>query len=275
MKGAPQLSYVIAHAQNVSSCFARAPLCAGELVQCACAFATRSRLDIMSDGSLRQRVLSTTNLLLDAVDKLENSSNEQESSSNMCGGSSGSVRGNFTDRPLTSTSTVRDNRPSSSSLGTSTPSTNSAGSVHAELSHLFSWNSASRLGKRSKTRNRCQSQALGVSKKKKLKSWTHTYICLASVAHKWIPDASERTSLKLAGLGEKKLSVFAYGTGSELQDDLFREFPKLASGGGFDLLHAPDTGSRELVTIEMPHDGYSVEYLQAVVKSAKNYALDE
>jgi hypothetical protein len=50
-----------------------------------------------------------------------------------------------------------------------------------------------------------------------------------------------------------------------------REFPKLANGGGYELLRAPETGSRELVVIDIPHDGYSVEYLQAVVKSAKVY----
>ena len=36
-------------------------------------------------------------------------------------------------------------------------------------------------------------------------------------------------------------------------------------------MRAPETGSRELVVIDIPHDGYSVEYLQAVVKSAKVY----
>lgn len=96
-------------------------------------------------------------------------------------------------------------------------------------------------------------------------------MCFAKVSHKWIPDANERTALKLAGLGEKKFSVFVYGTSSELQDDLFREFPKLASGGGYELLRAPEAGRRELVVTDMPHDGYSVECLQAVVKSAKLY----
>ena len=46
------------------------------------------------------------------------------------------------------------------------------------------------------------------------------------------------------------------------------EFPKLAAGGGYELLRV---GSWELVLIDIPHDGYSVEYLQAVIKSAKIY----
>lgn len=91
------------------------------------------------------------------------------------------------------------------------------------------------------------------------------------MAHASNPDANKHTSLKLAGLGEKQFSVFAYGTSSELQDELIREFPKLANMGGYELLRAPETGSRELVVIDIPHDVYSVEYLQAVVKSAKVY----
>jgi hypothetical protein len=42
------------------------------------------------------------------------------------------------------------------------------------------------------------------SKMMKLKTWTHTFVCLAHVAHRSIPDANEHTSLKLAGLGEKR-----------------------------------------------------------------------
>ena len=40
------------------------------------------------------------------------------------------------------------------------------------------------------------------------------------------------------------------------------------NGGGYELLCAPES---ELVVIDMPHDGYSVKYLQAVVKSAEIY----
>ena len=108
------------------------------------------------------------------------------------------------------------------------------------------------------------------SSKKKLKMSTHTFVCLASTSCKLIPDTNDCTMLKLAGLGENKFSVFAYDT-CELQDELIREYPKLGGAGGYELLRASENGSRELVLIEMPHDGYSVEYLQAIVKSAKIY----
>ena len=96
-------------------------------------------------------------------------------------------------------------------------------------------------------------------------------MCLSKVNHVLIPNARERTNLKLAGLGEKKFAVFAYGCSSELQEELFREYPKLESGGGFELLRASEAGGKDLVPIEIPHQGYSVEYLQAIVKSAKIY----
>ena len=80
-------------------------------------------------------------------------------------------------------------------------------------------------------------------KKKKLKMWTHTFICLASTSCKWMPDTNEHTMLKLAGLGEKMFSVFAYDTSRELQDELIREYPKLGSAGGYELLRASENGS--------------------------------
>ena len=205
--------------------------------------------------NLRQRVLSTTNLLLDAVDRLEGGGENRTQ-----------VPSQPSSQPSCSTSTpCPASAPSKSRLSSisSVPDEKNK-NIDAELSHFFHWNSS--LGKRTKKfSTQCK------SKKKKMKTWTHTYVCLGSTSHKYIPDTSERTVLKLAGLGEKKFAVFAYATAVELQDELVREYPKLANGGGYELLRAPESGSRELVVIEMPHDGYSVEYLQAVVKAAKIY----
>ena len=195
--------------------------------------------------NLREAVLSTTSLLLDAVDRLETGDRCGNRSGDSSGDRSGAAPSATFRPPSTSTSGCHSSKP-----------------VEAELTHLFSWN---RLGKRGNKSRKSDHP----SKKKKLKTWTHTFVCLGHVAHRSIPDANERTMLKLAGLGEKRFSVFAYGSSAELQDDLIREFPKLADGGGYELLRAPETGSRELVTIDIPHEGYSVEYLQAVVKSAK------
>ena len=73
----------------------------------------------------------------------------------------------------------------------------SSGSMHSELSRMFTWKGTHKPAKRPKAM--CSS-----SKKKKLKTWTHTFVCLASTTHACIPDANKRTSLKLAGLGKKR-----------------------------------------------------------------------
>lgn len=147
--------------------------------------------------------------------------------------------------------------------------------THNEMSKLFSWNAAASLcSSKSKGKGKRPLSATShshSSKKKKLKTWTHTFFCLSKVDHYHIPDSSERVALKLAGLGEKRFSVFAYGSSQEVQDELVREYPKLIDAGGFELLRASELGSKQLEPIEMPSNGYSVEYIRAVVKSAKIY----
>ena len=144
-------------------------------------------------------------------------------------------------------------------------------SVSSEISKLFTWGGANISSKSKGKGKRLLSNPSKGPKKKKLKTWTHTFVCLSSTKHMYVPDATERTTLKLAGLGEKRFGVFAYNTAPELQDELFREFPKLVSAAGFELLRASEFGGRELVLIDIPSEGYSVEYLQAVVKGAKIY----
>ena len=54
----------------------------------------------------------------------------------------------------------------------------------------------------------------------------------------------------------------------DLKTALMIEFPKLKAGGGFELLRIRPQ-SRELDLIPIPHGGYTVEYLKAVVQNAK------
>ena len=77
-------------------------------------------------------------------------------------------------------------------------------SVHSELSKLFSW--YKKKGKRS------FHNPANNSKKKPLKTCTHTYVCLARTSQLYIPDSTERVAMKLAGLGEKRFSLFAHAT---------------------------------------------------------------
>ena len=233
--------------------------------------------------NLRQCVLSTANMLLDAASRLEFEETVGSDKGEEGSGFSGSVgrsntftnQSRFTARspssficqPFNSGAGLSSSscQPSSSGAGPSSscPSQASSsrsgiGNVHSELSRLFSWSS-----RKSAKRTKGTNVGSSTSKKKKLKTWTHTFVCLAETTHKYIPDMAERTALKLAGLGEKKFGVFAYANGSELQEELLREFPKLAAAGGYELLRAHESGGRELILIDIPHGGYSVEYLTA------------
>lgn len=150
----------------------------------------------------------------------------------------------------------------------------SSQSAAAELQQAFRFpRSRSRFGRSykrsSSTCSSCSSTCS--SKKKKIKTWTHTFVCLSKTDHDEIPNANERATLKLAGLGEKRLTVHANATALELQGDLLREFPKLEHGGGHEMLRATDGGGKDLIPIVMPSYGYTVEYLQAIVKSGKIY----
>ena len=48
-----------------------------------------------------------------------------------------------------------------------------------------------------------------------------------------------------------------------------KEYPKLTGGGGFECLRASDLCGNVLLSIDIPHHGYNVKYLLAVMKSDK------
>ena len=55
----------------------------------------------------------------------------------------------------------------------------------------------------------------------------------------------------------------------DLYCELVEHFLKLAKGGGFELLRGSEKGDKELILIDVPQDGYTTEFLKAVVTSAK------
>ena len=54
------------------------------------------------------------------------------------------------------------------------------------------------------------------TKKKKVPTWTHTFVCLSHTDDDVVPDSQERATLKLAGLGEKRISMLAFATAQEV-----------------------------------------------------------
>lgn len=143
-------------------------------------------------------------------------------------------------------------------LGTRTPV-----SASNELRNLFHYN------KHTSNKRKGANATSSGKKKKKLKMWNHTFVCLSSPTDDSSPDRMTRANLQMAGLGEKKLSLFLYGLSDELIDDLLDYYPKLSGGGGFELLR--QGVGKQLEVIPIPPGGYSVEYLQSVVHSAKVY----
>ena len=128
--------------------------------------------------------------------------------------------------------------------------------------NLFNWNARKRKGRAS-----VQSKP----KKKKIPTWTHTFVCLAHRDDDLVPDSQERATLKLAGLGEKRVTLPVLATALEVCDELRFQYPRLADGGGFELLRASDASSKDLEVIKAPEGGHTVDYLKAVIHSAKIY----
>lgn len=81
-----------------------------------------------------------------------------------------------------------------------------------------------------------------------------------------MPTFAEKAELALSGIGEKKISSPPlYET---FEETLYREFPNLREGGGFEVLR----GSGKLLqSIPIPSGGYSVDYLKSVLAQAKCY----
>lgn len=135
-----------------------------------------------------------------------------------------------------------------------------------ELKALFNWNRTAlkSAGKRSSNAKKAPK-----SKKKKLQTWTHTFVCLANTYDNTVPDSHMRSTLKLAGLGEKRFPIEIHSTGQEVYDELLFQFPELEGAGGIEMLRVPEEGGKDLEAIPAPDDFYSVEYLRAVIKNAR------
>ena len=88
---------------------------------------------------------------------------------------------------------------------------------------------------------------------------------------RYAPDQQRRAKLSLAGLGEKQISLFLYGDAEELNCELIDHYPKLAEGGGYELLRSSDKGGKELILLDVPAAGYSAGYLKSILSSAKIY----
>ncbi|XP_028390775.1 uncharacterized protein LOC114515675 [Dendronephthya gigantea] len=69
--------------------------------------------------------------------------------------------------------------------------------------------------------------------------------------------------LQECGLGRRKICFNSKGNYSNLEEKLFKEFPKLADGGGFQIMRTGLGGnSSSLAVTPPPPSGYSVSFLR-------------
>ncbi len=175
--------------------------------------------------------------------------------------------------PTTNQSAHPDSRGQSTashSVSPQLPGTNLAmdhdGKARSEISSMFHWNSRSGVGKKRKGSTPRKSQ---LSAKKKLPSWTHMFVCLASCTQNSVPDSNERASLQIAGLGEERVTFYLSSEAQDIYHELLYQFPKLSHDGGFELLRVPEGGGKQIDVIAVPESGYTIPYLKAVVHHAK------
>ena len=110
----------------------------------------------------------------------------------------------------------------------------------------------------------------GGNKRKRLPTWSHTFVCLSNKDKQTVPDSSEQAALLLAGLGEKKVTFDEFCNHQEKNSELEFGFPKLVDSGGFELLRIQE-GGKTLHSIETPKNGFTVPFLRAVVHHAVIY----
>ena len=108
------------------------------------------------------------------------------------------------------------------------------------------------------------------SKRKRVAMWEKEFICLAQVGQTCTPMPLEKADFIRAGLGMASLLLMEHSDSWEFHDELLRRFPKLADGGGYELLRTCGN-SRELHVIPPPSGGYTTSYVKSIVNHAKVY----
>ena len=160
--------------------------------------------------------------------------------------------------PAPSTSSAFPLQSSSGSAG----STSRSSPVVKERNRLF--NFKRKAGEFSKASSK--------SKKKRISTWNHDFICLPSTSCTIVPSGIEMAELMRGGLGRKQLSLFENDSAAELHSEILYAFPALKDGGGYELLRVSGCGPRStLHVIPQPLEGYNVSYLKEVVRQAKVY----
>lgn len=145
-------------------------------------------------------------------------------------------------------------------------STASVSAVVGERNRLFNYSTGT-------GRKRSPSAAGKGKRKKRASLWSHDFVCLAKRTQSKPPSSLEAGELLRAGLGKKHLSFYHNSDSSEVHIEILEAFPQLSTAGGYQLMRVGDTGGQrnELRVIPPPPEGYTIAYLQEVLRQAKVY----
>lgn len=82
--------------------------------------------------------------------------------------------------------------------------------------------------------NRHGSQAK--QRRKRQTTWTGSFFCFSDKDSAKCPTSTERSNLQKSGLGYKKIQLILTDNAEIVRDKICKEYPKIAEGGGFELL---------------------------------------
>ncbi len=107
-------------------------------------------------------------------------------------------------------------------------------------------------------------------KRKSVKEISIKFFCLAITTQHDVPNNDEKQQLLVGGLGEKKVTLQADSTSSDVVSALKETYPKLADSGGYEFMYAK-AGSRQLSIIAEGENGYTMEFLKQFVGQGRVY----
>ena len=100
--------------------------------------------------------------------------------------------------------------------------------------------------------------------------WKKEVVCLRSKNDCTVPNVSEKIALAKLGLQVKEVKFDLDGDFFHLDAVLKTEYPELTYTGGYCLMR-PLSNSRDLTVIDPPKGGFTVRYLEDILRSARLY----
>ncbi len=102
----------------------------------------------------------------------------------------------------------------------------------------------------------------------KISYWKKEAMCLRYTDQQRGPDTSEKMALAKLGLGVKELCFDPDGDALHVHSVIRDAFKQLEDSGGYTLMRLA-ANSTDLITIEVPKGGMTVQYLKDILKKAR------